>query len=35
MSDIWKAKNVLKIFRDAIVDYDIMHTMTSRIMNSF
>ena len=27
-------KNILGIMRDNIVDYNVMHTMTSRIMNS-
>ena len=34
MSDIWKTKKKLKIMRDNIVDYNVMHIMTSRIMNS-
>ena len=34
MSDTKKTKHRLKIMRDGIVDDNIMHTMTSRIMNS-
>ena len=33
-SDILKMKEKLKIMRDNIVDYNAMHTMTSRIVNS-
>ena len=34
MTDIWKTKEILKIMRDIIVDCNVMHTMTCRIMNS-
>ena len=34
MSDIKKTKKKLKIMRDNIVYYNVMHNMTSRIMNS-
>ena len=34
MSDIKKTKKKLGIIRDNIVDDDVMHSMTSRIMNS-
>ena len=34
MSDIWKTKKKSGIMRDNIVNYNVMHTMTCRIMNS-
>ena len=34
MSDIYKTKKTLKIMRDNIVDYNVMHIVTCRIMNS-
>ena len=34
MSDIYKTKKKLKIMRDDIVDYNVMHIMTRKIMNS-
>ena len=33
-SDILKTKGKYKFLRDFIVDNDVMHTMTNRIMNS-
>ena len=34
MSDILKTKKKLGIVRDNVVDYNVMYTMTGRIMNS-
>ena len=34
MIDIQKTKHKFKIMRDKIVDFKVMHTVTSRIMNS-
>ena len=34
MSDIWKTKKKSGIMRDSFVDYNVVHTMTWRIMNS-
>ena len=34
MSDIYKTKKKQETMRDNIVDYNVMHIMTRRIMNS-
>ena len=34
MSDILKTKKKLGIMRGNVIDYNVMHTMTGRIMNS-
>ena len=33
-SDILKMEEKLKIMRENIIEYNVMHTMTSRIINS-